>query len=111
MRLLRNYVNDASAKEREAWDAFLEAKADYLAIIERYCGVGVDPGDCQLASPEYEIAIAAHRVQNDALEEWEKWAEYHSCWVDRAASAWYYTDGSPPVFISCIHPLPPLISI
>ncbi len=103
--VLRDFVNDASAKEREARDAFLEARADYFAIIERYCGVGVNPGDCLLASPEYEIAIAAHRVQEDAFEEWERWSEYHSCALDSARNAWYYTDGSPPLFLPCPLPL------
>ena len=118
---LRDRVNDASMKEAEAWEALQAARvkldeleAAYFAIIERYCGPGVEPGDCSLPSPEYEIAIAAHRAYESAyrdyeyaLEVWEGWSDYHECWVDSASSAIpSLSEGSPPIYRLCISPPP-----
>ena len=118
---LRDRVNDASKKEAEAWAALQaaeerldELRAAYLAIIERYCGPGVKPADCSLASPEYDIAIRAYRAYesayNDyeyALEVWEGWGDYHSCWQDSALAARYFREGEPPIYPLCPRPFIP----
>ncbi len=120
---LRGLVNRAHEKEDEAWTALEasterleELEAEYLAVIERYCGAGVKPGDCTLPSPEYEIADrvyrrydSAFRAYEAAFKEWENASEYAQCWHDAALNALYYNDGTPPLFSPfCITSPPPV---
>ena len=102
---LRNSVNEAARLEAEAQSASEAAGEEYDSIIEQYCGPGVDPGDCSLYSPEYDIAIRAHQAWVDAYEEWEQYSDYHRCWHDSASSAIYRSTGEPPLYVPCILPL------
>ncbi len=120
---LRSFVNAADAKEGEAWtkleaatEVLDEIEAEYLALIERYCGAGVKPGDCTLPSPEYEITERVYRRYDAAYDDyeaafkkWENASEYAQCWHDAALNALYYNDGTPPLFSPfCISPPPPV---
>ena len=102
---LRNSVNRAARLEAEARSASEAAREEYYSIIEQYCGPSVDPGDCSLPSPQYDIAIRAHQAWVDAYEEWEQYSAYNRCWVDSASSALYWDTGEPPLYVSCILPL------
>ena len=103
---LRDSVNGARERADEARSAFQAAEAEYDAIIERYCGVGVAPNDCALPSPQYEIAISAHRDYVYALEVWSVLDEHYRCWLDSASTA-ISREGEPPLYLPCRAPFIP----
>ena len=119
---LRQHVNGAKAAVDEAWAAaeaawatLEERDAGYQALIDRYCGVGVNPSDCALPEPQYSETIAAWRdlefarwEYSVAVEEYEGAAAYFACWVDTAGSA-EWAPGEPPIFALC--PIPPPVII
>ena len=105
---LRDSVKDARAKVDEAWVEYHAAEEAYFAIIERYCGVGVNPRDCELPSPQYEIAISAHGDLEYALEVLEGRNEHYGCWLESAATAIYREGGESPLYKLCVPYIPPL---
>ena len=70
---LRDKVNAAIAAHNEARDeleavesAWAQVETEYDEAIERYCGVGVQPGNCYLGEPAYSIVIGVYN-RLDAL--------------------------------------------
>lgn len=98
---LRNSVNEARASLEAALEELNRLRAEYRAIIDRYCGRGVNPANCQLASPEYEIAIRAFRAADSAYDDYEAAFNTWECWVESASNA-IYRIGKPPLYVPCI---------
>lgn len=96
---LRNSVNRAASLEEEARLEFEAAETEYDAIIERYCGPGVDPGDCTLPTSQYNIATRAFRIYESAYENWERYYVYYQCWIEIAETQNRWPVG---VYVPCI---------
>lgn len=96
---LRNSVNHASSLENKAWLELDAAEAEYDAIIERYCGPGVKPGDCTLPTSQYNIANRAYRAYDSAYKNWERYYDYHQCWIHIALAQ---GGRSVPLYAPCI---------